>query len=166
MALTAVGFELSVSLVDTGGEVSNKTYGVRGADYTEALANAAAFLVDLAAASLCVVTGYHLSTVFAEDAITLPTSAGARNSMQAVITVDIADNPLKHATIVIPGPVANVFVSTSGPNSDIVNAVHAIVTALVDNFKAAGSVFISDGEDVDVNPNIHGIRRTVFRRLA
>lgn len=166
MALTATGFELTVSLIDTGGEIANKTYGVRGADYDEATTNAAAFLTDLAAASLCVVTGYRLSTVFANDALVLPTSPAARNSMQALITVDIADNPLKHATIVIPGPVADVFVATSGPNSDVVDATQGEVTDLVDNFKAAGTVFISDGEDVDVNPNIHGIRRTVFRRLA
>lgn len=167
MALTFTGWKLTVSMIDKGGEVTKKTYDVRGADYDEASANTIAFLVDLQAASLAAITGYNLGGEFAQDAIALPTLDGARNSIQALITVDIADNPLKHATITVPAPVSSVFVSTSGPNSDVVNASAGVVTDLVDNFKSAGTVYISDGEDVDTtSPNIKGIRRTLFRRLA
>lgn len=166
MAFVSVGFQLSVTLIDTGGDSSVKTYDLRGADADEAATNAAAFLTDLQAATLCVVTRYSISTVFAQDALVLPTSAGARNSMQAVVSGYIADNPSKRASAVIPGPVADVFVATSGPNSDIVDVADATVTAFMDNFKAAGTVFISDGEDLDVNPGLVGYRRTTARRLA
>jgi hypothetical protein len=166
MAFVSDGFRLSVTLVDTGNDKSVKGYDLRAADMDEAIANAALFMTDLAAATLCAISGYSIAEVYTQDALTAPTSAGARNSMQAVITADIADNPLKHGTIVIPGPVADVFVAASGSNSDVVNAAHAVVTNLVDNFKALGTVFVSDGEDIDVNPNIKGVRRTVFRRLA
>jgi len=167
MALTAVGWQLSFTLIDTGNDLSTKTVELAGADYDEALANAVLYLADYAAASLAAITGYSVATVFAEDALTLPTSAGARNSIQAVITADIEGNPLKHGTIVVNAPVADVFVATSGSNSDVVNAAHAIVTNLVNNYKPANTAYISDGENIDNSaPNIRGYRRTVFRKLA
>jgi hypothetical protein len=167
MALTFTGWKVTVSFIDKGGDITKKTYDVRGADYGEASTNVIALMTDLQAASLAAITGYNLGGEFAQDALALPTLDGARNSIQALITVDIADNPLKHGTITIPAPVSAVFVATSGPNSDIVNATAGVVTDLVDNFKADGTVFISDGEDVDTTaPNIKGIRRTLFRRLA
>lgn len=167
MARTFVGWKATVSFIDKGSDITKKTYDIRGADFDEASTNTIALVTDLAAASSCAISGYEVGGVFAEDALALPTLDSARNSMQAVITVDIADNPLKHGTITIPGPVSAVFVATSGANSDVVNAAAGVVTDLVDNFKAAGTAYISDGEDVDTtSPNIKGIRRTVFRRLA
>lgn len=167
MALTFTAWKLTVSFIDKGGDITTKTYQIRGADYDEASTNAIALITDLTAASLSAITGYNLGGEFAQDALALPTLDGARNSMQAVITVDIADNPLKHGTITIPAPVSAVFVATSGPNSDVVDGTASVVTNLVDNFKAAGTAYISDGEDVDTtSPNIKGVRRTLFRRLA
>ena len=167
MALTFTKWTLSVSLIDKGTDVTVKTYQVRGADYAEASTNAIDFLTDLQAATNCAITGYNLGGEFANDALAIPTLDSARNSMQALITVNIADDPLKHGQITIPGPVSAVFVDTSGPNSDIVDPGASVVTNLVDNFKAAGTVYISDGEDVDATaPGIKGIRRTMFRRLA
>lgn len=166
MALTAVGFEVEVSLLDSGNDVTKKTYQLRGATIADAVTNAGTFVAALVATSDAKVASYRVAQVWAEDALTAFANDTVRNSNQAVITVSIADNPLKKATIVIPAPKNAVFTAASGEGSDIVLPTAAIVLGLVDQFKSTGSVFISDGEDVDAVPNIKGVRRTVYRRLA
>lgn len=166
MALVSTGFQLEVSLLDSGNDVTRKTYQLRGADFAAATANAATMIGALSAASDAKLIGYRVAEVFAEDAIAAFADDKVRNSNQAVITVTIANNPLKKGTIVVPAPKNALFTSVSGEGSDVIQANAALVTGLVGQFKATGSVFISDGEDVDDVPNIRGVRRTVYRRLA
>lgn len=166
MAFVSTGFKVEVSFLDSGQEVTKKTYGLRGATIADAVANASAFVPVLAAASNAKVASYRVVQEFAEDALTAFTDDTVKNSNQAVITVSIADNPLKKATIVVPAPKNALFQAVTGEGSDQISSVAALVTGLVDQFKATGTVYISDGETVDAVPNIKGIRRTVYRRLA
>lgn len=166
MALTHQKFVLEVTFRDSGDDLTMKSYELRGADLAAATANAATLLGALVAASDSKVSSYRIADVFAEDAWAAYAGDTVRNSVQAVITVDIADAPNKKATIVVPGPKNALFTAVTGAGSDVVSPVAALVTGLVDQFKAAGTAYISDGESVDAVPNIKGIRRTVFRRLA
>lgn len=166
MAIVSVGYQVEVSFLDSGNDVSKKTYQLRGATIADALTNAATFVGALGAASDAKIIGYRVAEVFAEDALTAFANDTVRNSIQAVITADIAGNPLKKGTIVVPAPKNALFTSVSGEGSDVILANAALVTGLVNQFKATGTVFISDGEDVDDVPNIRGVRRSVYRRMA
>lgn len=167
MALILTEFVLEVSLLDSGNDVTRKSYQLRGATYADAATAASEFIPVLAAATDAKIIGYRISEVYAEDNLSPFANDTVRNSVQAVITVTVANNPLKKATIVVPAPKNAMFQSTSGEGSDLVLATSGLVTGLVNEFKATGSVFISDREDVDAAaPNIKGIRRTVYRRLA
>lgn len=166
MAFVHDKYEVEIAFRDSGNDVTKKTYQLRGATLADAVANAAAFVPVIAAASDAAVDGYRVTQVFRENAPATLAGDTIRNSNQAVVTVTLATSPLKKATIVIPAPKNAVFSTTTGEGSDIVLATSSLVTGLVDEFKATGDVFISDGEDVAATPNIHGIRRTVFRRLA
>lgn len=167
MAFVSVGFEATFSILDKGSNVSKKTVRLRGADFDEALANAQAYRVALQNTMASVITGFHVGEVYADDALVLPTGDTAINSMQAIISGLIDGDPLKRATFVINGPLPLVFNSTTaGENYDIVNPANAFVLALINQYKATGSVFISDGESLDPTPDARGVRRTVKRRLA
>lgn len=166
MAFVSLGFRASFTLIDVGNDPTVKTYELRAASAAVAQTAAEDILPILEAVTNSKVGTYTVSQVFAEDAFIPPVVAGARNSMQALISVAIASNPLKTADLSIPAPVAAVFESTTGPNSDIVDSEAAIVIAYVDMFKAAGLAYISDGETVAANSQTRGIRRTVKRRLA
>lgn len=166
MALSHQKFMLSVTFRDSGDDEFTRTFELRGADYAAAAANAATVLGAFVAASDSKVASYAISDVFAEDAWAAYAGDTVRNSVQAVLTVDIAGSPNKKATIVIPAPKNAVFTAVTGAGSDVVSPVAALVTGVVNCFKAAGQAFISDGEDVADTPNTRGIRRTVYRRLA
>lgn len=166
MALVHDKFLLVVMLRDSGNDLTKKTYQVRGATLADAATNAAAFVPVLAAATRSAVDGYHLIEVFREDAPAAIADDTVRNSNQAVISVALATSPLKRASIVVPAPENAMFTSVTGEGSDVILNNAALVTGLVEEFKAAGNVYISDGEDVAAVPNISGYRRTVARKLA
>ena len=167
MAFVATGFRVTYTIIDKGSNITKKTLELRGADHDEAVTNAAAYRVALQNTMASVVLGYDVAQVFEEDTVVLPTGDTAINSMQAIMSGLIDGEPLKKATWTIPGPLPLVFVSTTaGANYDIVNPANSFVAALTNQYKATGSVFISDGEDLDANPDVVGVRRTVKRRLA
>lgn len=167
MAFVSTGFEVTITIIDKGSNITTKTLGVRGADFDEATTNALAYRVALTNVMASVITGFRVSEVYAEDTLVLPTGDTAINSMQAILSGLIEGDPLKRATWTIPGPLPLVFNSTTaGENYDIVNPANSFVLALTNQYKAAGSVFISDGEDLAASPDVRGVRRTTKRRLA
>lgn len=166
MALAHQKFEVTVTFRDSGVDPTNKTYELRGANMTEALANAAAFVPVIAAASDAAVDGYRVSEVFAESAPAAIAGDTVRNSNQAVISVQLSTSPLKRGTIVVPAPKNALFTAVTGVGSDVVANNAALVTGLVDEFKSTGNVFLSDGESASDTPNISGYRRSVYRKLA
>lgn len=166
MALVHDRFQLTVMLRDSGNDLTKKTFEVRGATLADAAANAAAFVPVFAAATRAAVDGYHLTEVFREDAPQAIADDTVRNSNQAVISVTLATSPLKRGTIVVPAPENAMFAAVTGEGSDVILNNAALVTALVDEFKATGNVMLSDGESAAAVPNITGYRRSVSRKLA
>lgn len=166
MPFASQGFLLSVTLVDTGIDPTVKTYQLRAATYAVAQAAADDMIPIIEAASNSKVASYEIRNPYAATGFIPPSVAGARNSMQAIITVAIADAPLKHADLVIPAPVAAVFQTADGPGSDIVDVNATVVSDYINMFKAAGQAYISDGETVADASQARGVRRTVYRRLA
>lgn len=161
MAKVFVGWKVSINFLDQGQQQVTKSYDLRNgaADLVADVETAASNLIgDIEAVTTAEITGFSLSKVFAEDAVAVPTTAQNENTAQ--LSVNIDGNPLKRAIITIPAPDEAIFVATSGPNNNIVNATNAAVVDLVDNFRTGGTVTISDGEDADLL--IGGVR--VHRR--
>lgn len=167
MARVFVKWQISITFLDVGNDLTTKTYELLGTDYDEASTNAIALVTAFQNVTGAAVIGYNVSGVFEEDTLVAPTGAGFMNSVQAIITGAIDAQPNKHATLTIPAPLDLVFTASTGSGRDIVNVTNSFVLALVAKFQAGTAIAkISDGEEFDPVPQLKGIRRTVFRRLA
>lgn len=145
MAFISTGWRAEFSLMDNGGNVTRKTYELTSADATEAATDTATILAALTNVTDCEIVGYHAYEQFEEDTVAYP-SAGVQKEDQALLLFDIVDNPLKKATHSIPGPKPGIFISTSGPNANIIDLSDAAVVAYRQLFQAGNECYISDGE--------------------
>jgi len=161
MALVSAGYEMEVTFVDGGNNTTNRRYRVRGANATDALANAQAHLALLSAASDGAVSNYSLRQMFREDAFSLPAST-VQIEVNAQITTYIAGQGAKKASFDVPAPKSTLFVATSGANANIVDMSDQAVIDLHASFQSAGNVYISDLEDA--GDSIKGVRVTKGKR--
>jgi len=166
MALVAGRFQVSYDMIDGTGKITVLTRDLRAADFTEALAGAAAHLVLLQATSGDKCVGYRVGQQYAENALGSLPAVTYLNSVQASISAAILDQPFKFASLSIPAPVIAVFVGASGPNANVVDVNAPIVSNYLADFTEAGHCFISDGESLDPVFNASGERVTKYRRLA
>lgn len=167
MAFVGGQFLVTLTFRDSGNDLTNKTIQIQAADMTAALADAATIAGLYAAVSDASIDKYAVTQVFTENAPEVFTDATVRNSNQAVLTVSLASDVNKKATIVIPAPTPDVFTAATGEGSDIVDITNTDVIALIEAYQVAGEAYLSDGENVHATtPNLRGIRRTVYRRLA
>lgn len=162
MALVSAGFKLTVEFVDNGGNITTRSYDMRETVYADALVDAAAAVAAVDTISLANIRSYTVAEQFVEDAFSVPAS-GIQNEDTAVVSVTLASNPLKTATLSIPAPSSGIFTGTSGFNADVVDVADAALVAFVDLFKAAGTLYISDGEAAAATSPIAAGRR-VHRR--
>lgn len=148
MAIVGVGYEGSIELVDNGGNRTTKTYQLRATTPAEAITAIASIASSLDAITNASIVGYKASQVFAEDALVFP-SGDVQIENQALVRVSIADNPLKSATFSVPAPVIGIFTGVIGGSANVVDIADADLVTYSNEFKATGSAFISDGEDLD-----------------
>lgn len=155
MALTKVGWELVLTIVDKAGKPpTTRTFQYQGTDTagdaSGLLADAVLHIADFNGVSDCVVSKYEVKAVFVEDALTLPTADTAENNAHALITAPITGIANKSANIDIPGPKNAIFVTPgAGPGHDDVLPSNAALQAYLNNFQATGGkFFISDGETI------------------
>lgn len=160
MALVTDGFELSVGLIDNGRKAISKVFKLRAADAAAAATAAGEVLSDLNGVTDLAITGYRLTEVFIEDALTVPTALNAQAENIARVSIQLATSPLKKATIDIPGPADTLFAGAAGTAGyDVVDINDALLQAWTANYRASGTVFISDGEDAAAaNEIIRGAR--------
>lgn len=152
MALVTAGFELSVVIIDNGANTSTLRYDLDAVDHATATTDAATILGELNAMTAGVVKGYSIVERYIEDALVLPAS-GVEVEERAIITVQLNSSPLKKATLVIPAPETSIFVSTSGPQANVVDVANASVIDYVGLFTVTGGVAtVSDGEKVKDSP--------------
>jgi hypothetical protein len=148
MALVANGFMGAITLMDNGGNTSTLRYDLVETVYADALVDLQAILALLSAITQCEVKGYALTERYIEDALAIPVS-GVQVENRATIVLNINGNPLKAATINIPGPGSNIFQGTSGPSADVVDVTDGDLIAYVDIWGVTGALAtISDGEFV------------------
>lgn len=144
MAISSQGFWFNISFVDTGGNVSSKTYEMTAPDYTTAIADAAAALPLFEAVTDAEISAYRVTEIFAEGTLTLPVNAEIEN--QALITTGIVGEPLKSATLTIPAPNVGIMTDTSGEGFNVVNPSDPDFVAWLAMFAQSGYFLISDGE--------------------
>ena len=150
MPFLAGNFGVTVSFIDNGGNQVSRDYDMDPAtvtDFTEALAAAGAILTDIIAFTDAALPQYRIYRKYEETALVLPAS-GVQVENTASMTLLIAGSGSEKANLNMPAPKAATFVSSSGPQANVLNTGNAVVTAFVDNFlpDPTGSFTISDGE--------------------
>jgi len=160
MALVSAGYELTVTLVDNGGGSTKRSFKLRDDDPLDIPTVVGDILTDLNAVTDLVVSSYKIGEVFVEDALALPTSLNAQKEMNARVVLQLASSPLKKAVIEIPAPIVGMFGAAGTPAYNEVDISNDLLEAYVANFMAAGTAYISDGEDVAATGAILKGRRT------
>lgn len=149
MTIVSVGYQLNVNLVDTGGNITSRTYDLTSADAAEAATHSAAVIAALLAVTDAELSSYTVGEKFLENALTYPASAEVENC--AEISAKIIGFPNKSAVITIPAPNVGIFTGTTGPAFNIVDISDAALQTFLQLFDGSGPVTISDGESIVVS---------------
>jgi|SRR3989304_719249 len=147
MALVGGRWWVEYELADTGGQLTRKRFELNApADYAAAVVSESTFRLDLIGVTDLSIKSYRVYREFYEDAFALPGDAQIED--QAVLVFELP-NPLKTATIIIPGAKETLYVAASGANNNVVDIADAAVTAFASNFLSGGvnEFLLSDGEE-------------------
>lgn len=164
MALVQIGFELSVSLVDNGGNTTNRVFSLVATDHATATTDAGTILTALDAVTDSVVSGYRIVEVYGEDAFAFP-SAGVENENQASLTLNIDGVGLKKANYKIPAPVIGLFTAPTGSGANVVDVSDAALNTFIDVFETGGIATLSDGETLNPTTPIDSGKRISAKSL-
>lgn len=165
MTLVTEGFEISITLMDNGGNKSTMQFVCDPANvtnYADAQTARTAMISALGGISQSVIVGTALKEIQYEDAIVYPASL-VENENKASITLQILGKN-KKANIRIPAPEPVIFNGLSGGGANQVDTTQALVTTLAGMFHATGYFLISDGEKVALSPNGNGV--VVGKRIS
>lgn len=155
MALTQAWRTLTVDFVDTGGNVTTRTYRLTSADDAAALTDSAAILTAIGNVSDASVKGYTIGNVFVEGSLALPAAAEVENQLQ--LTLPIFAKPNKSGTLTIPAPKVGIMQATTGQGFNLPDFTDAALIAYINLFTTGGKATLSDGE-VGVLSNAKGKR--------
>lgn len=154
MALVSTGFVGSVTLQDEEGSRATLQYDLTAVTNAAALTDMLDIVTRLAAITDCAISGYSVSEVFAEDALTLPD--GIEVEKRAVISAKLAGTlPQEYVNIVIPGPSGGIFIAATGPDAKRVDPADTDLRAYLATFVSGGEATISGGQ-VIVDPTAAG----------
>jgi hypothetical protein len=153
MAFVLAWYESVFQLVDRGGNSTTRTYRQRqtdtAGDISDLITAQNTVLTALDAITDCVIKSVRLARVTFNDAFALPAVDSAEVEMHALITAKIFTNPLKSATIDVPGPNIGIFQGTTGkPFNQVDPADTALVTFLNEFTGATPDFLVSDGEAI------------------
>src|SRR3972149_7201728 len=159
LGLVSVGWALIVTIIDSGCNPATLRYDLVAATQAAAAAATATILTALAAVTESVVSGYALAERFTEDAFVFPTTA--QNENRAVVSCLLDGFATKKVTIVIPAPAQGLFVTPTGPGSNIVDITDSALITYVDIWRLTGALAsISDGEFIGDSGSIIRGKRT------
>jgi hypothetical protein len=145
MALTEIGYFLSVQLVDGGDNVSVLRFEMTAATAAAAETDAAIILADLAAITDAVIRKYSLNWVWGEASFSFP-AATVQVEDKASISVLLEGNDNKKANIKIPAPVIGIFTSPTGGGANVVDLSDTDLLNFFNNFTTGNQCLLSDGE--------------------
>lgn len=158
MALVSSGFELNVTLMDSGGNTSTLNYQLVATNPTAAATDAATIMTRLGDVTSAVIKRYTISEVFVEDDLVYPATAQVENRANIVCQID--GDVTKTVTVRIPAPVQGIFVSPTGPASNIIDVTDTTLINYIDIWRLTGALAtISDGEYIrDSGSILRGFR--------
>lgn len=151
-------FSVSLSFVDSGVNITEKSYALQGADLAAAALNANQFVTKYALLTKAAIRGYTISQRFIDDAFSIPVN-GAEIENQALLSVRLTTSPLKTASLTIPAPVDAIFAGGPGTeNYNVVLLTNADLISWLTSFNVGGDVMLSDGEFMAVGGQLRGRR--------
>jgi hypothetical protein len=149
MALVNDGFDLYVTLMDSGLNTATLSYALDAVDAATAVTSSATILAALQAIIQAEVKSYAISQRFIEDNLVVPISNVHVENIANVV-VQLSSSPLKKANVKIPAPSPSIFVSLTGTGSNHIDTVNADLQTYVDIWRETGGIAtLSDGETVD-----------------
>jgi hypothetical protein len=159
MALASVGWEMTVTLADNGGGLSNLNYQLVAAAAADAATAGGTIRTALAAVTGMSIMSYTLTERFVDAVAVLPGDDGVQRENRAKLNC-VLDSGLKAETIYIPAPVIGIFEGTSGDAADRVDIADADLVTYLEIWKVTGALAkLSDGEYLrDLLPCRSGIR--------
>lgn len=147
MAFVTKGYGVTVSYTDAGANQVTRDYECDSTvvDMDGAVAAAGEILPDIIALTDATLPKYRIYQEVVDDAWALP-AATVQIENTASMTLLLADLGSEKANLNMPAPKIGAFVSSIGPQQNILNTTAAIVTNFTNNFTAAGKFSLSDGE--------------------
>lgn len=155
MALALAWRQLTVDLIDTGGNTTTRTFRLTAADDAAMATDVAAILTALGNVTDAEVKAYSFGQVWVEQSLSLPAAAEVENQLQ--LTVPIFQKPNKSGTLTIPAPAVGIMQNTSGQGFNLPDFTDAALIAYINLFTTGGKATLSDGE-VAVLANARGRR--------
>jgi len=174
MGLVLKGFRATYTLIDSGGNTSEKTIDFTSADQTafdtdEPIARAA-----LIGVTDAVIAGSFIGPVYYENALALPATAEVETKLS--MTLRLANKGNAKSNMAIPAPKIGLFQGSTGPAKNTVNYTSgntALVTYLDLFRETTGIATFSDGDFLagaaagnPINGLVKGVRATVRSRQA
>jgi hypothetical protein len=147
MALVSSGYGLTVSIIDNGGNETSVQYKLRSGDHATAVTDSLAVIAALVAVSDGEISGYTISSNYAENALSFPATDAVQAEVSASMTTFVAGAGNKKANYRIPMPKAAIFTASIGKGANIVDTENADVLAFHALFGVGGKVYVSDGEN-------------------
>lgn len=149
MALVTDGYDLYVTLMDSGLNQATLSYALDAVDAATAAASAATILAALQLITQAEVKAYAISERFIENTLVVPV-ANVHVENIANVVVQLTTSPLKKANIKIPAPSPDIFLATTGAGSNVVDVLDTDLQAYVDIWRETGGLAtLSDGETVE-----------------
>lgn len=161
MSLTSIGFQITVTLVDRGGDTSTLRFKTGAnvatfADLLTAKTNLVAALADVTSAKIATV---NCSELFEDSAIDIGDAGDV--SELAIVSARLDTTPIKFSTIKIPAPASALFVEQSGPLFNQVDPASEDLVTYLSLYESTGPLTTSDGErlaDAGTPANLKGWR--------
>lgn len=151
MAVSSQGWKLVARWIDTGGNITTRTYDLTATDTagdaTDVFTDVATILAAAVAVTDAHLAGYNVAKVLVEDALTLPTG-DVNVEENAQISAKIDGIPNKSAVIEIPAPKSTLFQAPTGAGHNQVQFTTSPVPAFVNLFKTGAQILVSDGEAI------------------
>jgi hypothetical protein len=143
MAMTSLGYFLSVTTVDAANVPSTLEYELTAATIAAAVTDAAIIVAALLGVTNLNVKGQTISQRFYESTFTV----GAGNAkVKGVVSGVIDGQPTKGATYSFPDPVDAILGAVGTRQYNDIDTADALTVAYSDVFQTGGQSKISDGE--------------------
>lgn len=155
MALVVQRYETKVTLVDSKGKRTTRTFQMNSANIQTAETQALSIVQRLGIVSRCAIEQYWVGKVFTNNAFALPTNADIEN--QLTISAPILGNAKKRADISIPAPDVSNFQSPSGEGYNKPNFAATYLDLFLTMFTTGQQCLIADGENI-VKTDLKGKR--------